>query len=313
MADIVITEFMDEAAVALLRERHSVHHDPALADAQERIPAALEGARALIVRNRTGVTVELLDAAPSLEAVGRLGVGLDNIDLAACKARGVAVYPATGANSIAVAEYVIAMALMLVRGAYMANERVIAGDWPREALIGREISGKTMGLVGFGGIAREVASRARALGMAVVAFDPFVPADDPAWTGTERLDLDALVARADVVSLHVPLNAETRDLFGPERIAAMRPGAVLVNSARGGIVDEAALAEALRDGRIGGAALDVFADEPLDAARGALFSGLGNIVLTPHVAGVTEEANVRVSRMTAETILTALEGRTNGG
>ena len=308
MADIVISEFMDEAAVEGLRDGFSVLYGPALVDDPDALRRELAAARALIVRNRTQVTEAVLAAAPKLEAVGRLGVGLDNIDTAACKARGIPVFPATGANDQAVAEYVIAAALVLLRGAYHAGEAMLAGSWPRQALMGREVAGKTLGLVGFGGIARQVAARARPLGMQVAASDPFVSADDPAWQGIARHDtLESLLPACDALSLHVPLAEGTRNLIDDRALASLRPGAVLINTARGGVVDEAALAESLRDGHLGGAAIDVFAEEPLSAAAAARFAGLANVILTPHIAGVTAEANVRVSALTAENVRRALE------
>ena len=303
MAEIVISEFMDEGVVERLRREYSALYDPALVDRPAEFAAALTGARALIVRNRSRVDETLLQAAPLLECVGRLGVGLDNIDLGACKARSVAVYPATGANDLAVAEYVVATALILVRRAYMATSNVIAGDWPRQALIGSEISGRTMGLVGFGSIAREVARRADALGMDVVAYDPFLAADDPRWKLALPLSLDDLLARSDVVSLHTPLTPATRHMIDADALACMKPDAVLINAARGGIVDETALCDALRDERIAGAALDVFEEEPLGAARGAMFEGIANLVLTPHIAGISNESNLRVSHKTADIVL----------
>lgn len=306
---IVISEFMDEVAVARLRARHATVYDPGLVDRPAELAAALGQARALVVRNRTRVDGALLAAAPRLECVGRLGVGLDNIDLGACGARAVAVYPATGANDLAVAEYVIATAMMLVRRSYAASAEVAAGAWPRQALIGGEISGRTIGLVGYGAIAREVARRAAALGMEVAAFDPLLDDDDPAWKTARRLGFETLLAEADVVSLHTPLTPSTRHMIDAAAIARMKPGAVLINAARGGVVDEAALCAALREGRIAGAALDVFEEEPLGAARGALFGGLPNLILTPHIAGVTEESNVRVSHKTADAVLRHLEGR----
>ena len=307
MPDIVISEFMDEAAVRDLAPR-DVLYDPALVDRPEDLRAAVADARALIVRNRTEVRETLLEAAPRLRVVGRLGVGLDNIDVRACAARGVTVCPATGANDVSVAEYVIAAALILLRGAYFASPEVAAGAWPRNRLIGREIAGKRLGLVGFGGIARETAKRAAALGMNVAAYDPYVPGDSPAFAGASRLDLDALLGSADVLSLHVPLTPETRHMIDAGALARMKPDAVLVNAARGGVVDEPALAAALRAGGLAGAALDVFETEPLGADRGALFAGLANVILTPHVAGVTVESNVRVSRVTVENVLRHLGG-----
>lgn len=303
MSDVLITEFMDEAAVAALSADLDVDYDPGLADTQADIPARLTGARALIVRNRTQVSADLLAAAPNLVCVGRLGVGLDNIDQVACKARGVTVYPATGANNLSVVEYVITTALMLMRGAYQTRGRMIAGDWPRQALSGREVSGKRLGLVGFGRIARDVAAPARALGMKVGFHDPYFPADHPGWPGVREYDdLDKLLAEADVVSLHVPLVDETRHLINAARIARMKPGAVLINAARGGVVDEPAVADALRSGHLGGAALDVFEAEPLSADGARIFQGLDNLILTPHIAGVTEQSNERVSAMIARAV-----------
>lgn len=303
---IVVTEFMAPDAVARLERAATTLYDPGLADRQGDIAGLLADARALIVRNRTKVTSDLLGAAPRLECVGRLGVGLDNIDLDACRAAGVTVYPATGANTLSVAEYVIGTAMSLLRGAYGVNGRMIAGDWPREDCAGRELSGKVLGLVGYGAIARETAAKARALGMEIAAHDPFVPDDDPAWSDTGNLALPDLIANADVLSLHVPLTDQTRHLIDGAALARMKPGAVLVNAARGGIVDDAAVARALKDGTLGGAALDVFGAEPLTAAEGAVFDGCPNLILTPHIAGVTVESNTRVSDLIAARVLAHL-------
>jgi (S)-sulfolactate dehydrogenase len=308
MPDIVICEFLDEAVLREGLAGFDVLYDAALVDRPDDLFAAVAAARGLIVRNRTQVRGALLDAAGALRIVGRLGVGLDNIDVEACKARGIAVRPASGANDVAVAEYVIGTAMLLLRGAYAATPEMIAGAWPRGRLMGREIFGKRLGLVGFGAIARETATRAIALGMSVAAHDPFVEPGDPAWGPVQALSLDDLLVSSDVVSLHVPLTARTRGLIGAEAIARMRRDAVLINAARGGIVDEAALAAALREGRLCGAALDVFDEEPLSAGRGALFAGCPNLVLTPHIAGVTEESNVRVSRVTVEAVRRHLGG-----
>ena len=302
MPDIVISEFMDQGAVDSLATDFDVVYDPQLVDRHDDLLAAVASARALVVRNRTQVRGELLEAASALRVVGRLGVGLDNIDLEACKQRSVAVCPATGANDVAVAEYVIATAMILMRNAYAAGADVIAGAWPRQRCMGREIGGKVLGLIGFGGIARETATRARALGMSVMAHDPFVAGTDQAWHDVTRSELDELLENADVVSLHLPLTDDTRGLLDASMLARMKQGAMLVNTARGGIVDEDALVESLRAGHLAGAALDVFETEPVTADSGACFAGLGNLVLTPHIAGVTQESNVRVSAVTAENV-----------
>ncbi|MEP9368434.1 hydroxyacid dehydrogenase [Xanthobacter sp. VNH20] len=309
MPEILVTEFMDSAALDALRADHDVHYDPALVDKAGDLERMSRGVRALIVRNRTQVRAGLLAHAPDLQVVGRLGVGLDNIDVEACRARGIEVYPATGANDVAVAEYVVCGALMLLRRAYHASAEVAAGVWPRTRLMGREVSGKRLGLIGFGAIARETAQRARALGMEVVAFDPFVAADDPAWRVLDVAPqaLDDLLAQSDAISLHVPLTAQTRNLINAAALDRMKAGAVLINAARGGVVDEAALAVALRRGAIGGAMLDVFETEPLGA--GNCLSDVPNLILTPHIAGVTEESNVRVSALIATKVSQFLKGR----
>lgn len=308
MPRVVITEFMDDASVARITDRFSTHYDPALVDQPDAIAALLADAEALVVRNRTQVTDALLAAGPRLKVVGRLGVGLDNIDTEAAKARRIPVVPATGANDDSVAEYVIASAMILLRGAYRSSAEMMAGSWPRTRLMGREIMGKTLGLVGFGAIARETARRAEALGMTIAAFDPFLDLEHPVWRGVERHEtLETLLFASDVVSLHVPLTDATRNLIDRAALSAMRSNAVLINAARGGVVDEMALAEALRLGLISGAALDVFEREPLAAEAGAVFRGCSNLILTPHIAGVTVESNERVGKVIADAVIRYLE------
>ena len=307
---IVVTEFMDAGAVASLAAAHDTRYLPDLVDRPDALAAEAEEADALVVRNRTQVRGALLERARKLRVVGRLGVGLDNIDLPACEARGIAVIPATGANAQAVAEYVIAAAMLLLRGAYRSTGDVAAGSWPRAALSsGREIAGKTLGVIGFGDIGRRATRMGRALGMDAIGYDVALPADAAAWRdeGVEARSLDALLAQADVVTLHVPLVAATRHLVDARRLAAMKRGAILINTARGGVVDEAAVASALASGQLGGAALDVFDAEPLPA--GSPLAGAPNLLLTPHVAGLTQEANARVSTMIAERVLAALARR----
>ncbi|SEJ56587.1 hydroxyacid dehydrogenase [Achromobacter sp. NFACC18-2] len=307
---VLISEFMDAPAVDALRQRFDVRYEPDLVERRGALLDAAAHADALIVRNRSQVNAELLAAAPRLLAVGRLGVGLDNIDLPGCEARGITVIPATGANARAVAEYVIGTMLSLLRGAYASTADVAAGKWPRNALSqGLEAHGRTLGVVGFGGIGRLAAQLARGLGMRVVGSDAALPPGHPAWgeAGAEPLPLDDLLAQADVVTLHVPLTPETRHLLDAARIDRMRAGAVLINTSRGGIVDEAALANALRAGRLRGAALDVFEQEPLPA--GSPLAQAPNLILTPHIAGLTQEANTRVSDMVAAGVTMALDAR----
>ena len=307
MPDIVISEFMDQAAVDSAAKDFDVLYDAELVDRPEDLKAQLAEARGLVVRNRTRVTKELLDAAPKLKVVGRLGVGLDNIDLKACEERGVKVCPATGANDLSVAEWAIASCLILFRGAFMFGPQMLAGEWPRSKAMGRETAGKKLGLVGYGNIAKVTAGLARALGMEVAAFDPYVPADDPAWQGVERFEgLESLLSACDAVSLHVPLNASTRNLIDAAAIAKMKKGAILLNAARGGVVDEVAMAEALKSGALAGAAMDVYVNEPLKAEAAQMFQGVPNLLMTPHIGGVTVESNIRVSALTIENVIREL-------
>jgi len=304
---ILITEFMDAAAVGQLAARFDVDYQPKLVDDAAALEAAVPSADGWIVRNRTKVRGRVLEAAAKVRVIGRLGVGLDNIDVHECERRGISVIPATGANAESVAEYVIATAMLLLRGAYFSSAEVASGKWPREALgRGREIGGKTLGLVGFGSIGRATARKASALGMKLLAFDPQLDADDPAWSehGVQPRRLEALLAESDVVSLHLPLAPETRGLFEAATLARMKPGAILVNTSRGGIVDESALAALLREGRLGGAALDVYDNEPLEA--GTPLEGAPRLILTPHIAGVTLESNERVSAVIAQRVAEAL-------
>ena len=304
LPDIVITEFIDEDIALKVLCDFNVHYDPKLVDDKNQMYEMLSNARALIVRNRTQVNKKLLELAPNLEVIGRLGVGLDNIDLEACRNHKVIVCPASGANDVAVAEYTITAALVLMRGAWHASETIINGSWPRTNLMGQEISGKNMGLIGFGSIAREVAKRSKALGMEVFAYDPYLPANDPAWSNVHQTDTKFDLAKnCDVISMHVPYTNETHQLIDANFIDKMRPGAIIINTARGGIVDESAVIKALSLKKLRGAALDVFVDEPLSSENRDLFKDIPNLILTPHIAGITKEANERVSLLTAQNVL----------
>ena len=309
MPDIIICEFMDEDAVNWLKARADVHYDPHLVDDKAALFAAIKDVPALIVRSSARIDQELLDAAPDLKVVGRLGVGLERFDLDACAARNVAVVKSTGANALSVAEYVMAMTLTLLRpGTYHSSDVVASGAWPRLQLVGRETAGKTLAIIGLGNIGRVVARHASLLGMNVIANDPYVPASDPAWSGVGyRESLAAVVSEADIVTLHTPLTEETRHLLDTKTIGQIKPGAVVINSARGPVIDNAALAEALRSSHLSGAAIDVYETEPLSCDDASVFDGLANVILTPHVAGVTEESNRRVSQMTAELTLAELQ------
>ena len=300
-ADIIITEFLDKDAERFLTKKTSVFRDDQLAFDPDRLCSVVSAARALIIRNRTIIDTKLLDAAPHLAVIGRLGVGLDNIDMVACQKRQITVIPAIGANSDSVAEYVITAMLVMMRPVWNATTAMIDGTFPRQLMgQGCEIGGKVLAVIGYGGIGRNVARRASAMGMQVMAYDPaFQP---QAGLDVIAASLPECLAAADAISLHMPLTDDTRHMINAETISQMKTGAVLINTARGGMIDHVALANSLRSGDLGGAAIDVFTDEPPAQDALAIFHGLDNIWLTPHIAGVTQEATKRVSWMTVEAV-----------
>ena len=309
MNDIVITEFLEPGAVDVLKKDFKVHWDRELWNKRSDLEKLVRDLPGLIVRNRTPVDKALLEMAPKLKVVGRLGVGLDNIDGAECERRGVEVCSARGANATSVSEYAIAMAMILLRGrAYLDTHRLVAGEWPREELgRGVDLAGKTLGVIGLGSIGSTSARKARALEMRVLACDPYLPDGNENWNVAEKVSLDELLATSDVVTIHCPLGPETRGLIGAAQMQSMKKGAILINSARGGIVDEPACAAALKSGHLGGAAIDVFDYEPIKAEAGKVFAGIPNVILTPHISGVTIEANNRVSFMTVGSVARVLK------
>lgn len=269
--------------------------DDALAD-------ALADADAILVRSSTKITRASLARTSRLKIVGRAGVGVDTIDVDAATERGVAVLNAPAGNTVSAAELAFALLLSLVRRVAAADRSMRAGGWERSKFTGTELYGKTLGLVGVGRVGGDVARRARAFGMTVVAYDPFLPEQAARRLEVKLHELDDVLRSADVLSLHVPLTDRTAGMIGPVQLDLMKRGAVLVNAARGGVVDEVALLERLRDGRLGGAALDVFEQEPLPADHP--FRSLENVVLTPHLGASTEEAQ----RNVALEIATAVRG-----
>ena len=304
MSSIFISEFITSQALETLRSKHDVTYAPESYKKRDELISALQHSDALIVRNLTQVNQELLNGAPKLKVVGRLGVGLENIELPACAQRNIKVIPATGANAESVAEYVIGTALALTRGFLPATVQTLGGSWPRPHFSGyHEFTGKTLGIVGFGSIGRVTAQKALAFGLKCLAYDPMLSGKsiDVGGTAVPLVTLDALLASSDAVTLHLPLLPETRGLFSAATLDKMKQGACLINTARGGIVDEKALAECLRSGRLGGAALDVFEKEP--ATDLSHFAGLTNLIATPHIAGVTSESNDRVSQMIADEVI----------
>ncbi|MEZ5331265.1 MAG: phosphoglycerate dehydrogenase [Thermoanaerobaculia bacterium] len=304
MSRVLLADPLHPAARALFEEGGAEIH--ALTDEErERLPELIADYDALVVRSRTKVTADLLRAGRRLKVVGRAGIGVDNVDIGAATDLGILVVNAPTANLISACEHTFALMLSLARRVPAAHASLVAGTWDRKSFLGVELQGKTLGIVGFGRIGQSVAQRARAFEMGVVAHDPFL---DPAVARrleVELLELEELLSRADVVTLHTPLTEQTRNLIDAKRLSHMKEGALLVNCGRGGVVDEAALLAALEEDRLGGAALDVFAQEP---PTDWTLIRHPRVVCTPHIGAQTAEAQERVATDTARMVLAALEG-----
>ncbi len=307
MSDILVSEHMAGAAMDGLREEFSVCLAPDLWNSPSELRRRLAGCRALMVRNQTPVDAELLSAAPALEVIGRAGVGTDSIDLDAARQHGVAVVYTPEQNAISVAELVFGLMLSLARHVPAASRSASAGEWDRHRFMGVELYGKTMGIVGLGRIGHRVGIRARAFGMDIVAHDPFVRADGVVASElrADVVGFHEALARSDFVSCHMPLTVETRGFFDAAAFAAMKPTAYFINAARGGVVDETALIDALQDGRIAGAGLDVRAAEPPAPSP---LETMDNVILTPHIAALTEEAQERVMASLCGDVAAVLRG-----
>jgi len=262
---------------------------------------------AVIVRSRTKITAAVLEAAANLKVVGRAGVGVDNIDLEAAKARGVTVVNAPQASTQAVAELALGLMFALARRIPEADASMKRGEWRKKQLKGMELHGKTLGVIGMGRIGSRVGQLAKAIGMRVVGYDPLIPAEEITRRGAEPLaELDALYAQADVITLHVPLTPNTRGMLDAAAFAKMKPGVLLICAARGGVIDEDALYQALEAGHVGGAGLDVFAQEPPGASPLVTHP---RVVATPHIGAQTREAQTRVAEDIATEVLAALQGK----
>ncbi|MBA3737078.1 MAG: phosphoglycerate dehydrogenase [Actinobacteria bacterium] len=302
---VLVTEKLSEAGLELLRERFQVDVREDLAHGD--LAAEIAPYDALVIRSATRVSGEVLEAAPRLKVVARAGIGVDNVDVEAATRRGVMVVNAPQSNTISAAEHTMALLLAQARNIPQANSELHAGRWDRERWEGVELSGKTIGLVGLGRVGTLVASRAQGFGMRVIAFDPYVSSGRAKELGVDVMPtLESLLVQSDFVSIHLPGSPDTQGLIGAHQLAMVKHGARLVNTSRGGIVDEDALAKALEDGRLAGAALDVFAEEP--SIDSPLF-GLDQVVVTPHLGASTVEAQDKAGTTVAEMVRLALEGQ----
>ncbi|GGC42100.1 D-3-phosphoglycerate dehydrogenase [Novosphingobium marinum] len=303
---VLISDKMDPNAARIFEER-GCEVDVITGKSPEELMEYIGDYDGLAIRSSTRVTREILDAAKNLKVIGRAGIGVDNVDIQAASAQGVVVMNTPFGNSITTAEHAIAMIMALARQIPEANERTQKGEWPKSAFMGVEVTGKTLGLIGAGNIGSIVASRALGLRMKVVAYDPFLTQERAVEMGVEKADLDTLLERADFITLHTPLTDQTRNILSRENLAKTKKGVRIVNCARGGLVDEAALKELLESGHVAGAALDVFAEEP---ARESPLFGTPNFICTPHLGASTTEAQVNVALQVAEQMADYL---VNGG
>ncbi len=307
MAEIVVSEAISGPAMDALTAEFDVLCDPQLWQDEAALRSALVDARAIIVRNQTQVSAELIEGARQLEVIARAGAGLDNIDTEAAAANGIVVTYAPRENSLAVAELALGFMLNLARNIPNAHVDTRAGNWNRGQFVGTELSGKTLGLVGFGRIGQLVAERASAFGMRVVAYDKFLPEDAPVvkQLGVKLLEFSDVLQQADYVSCHVPLLPDTRHLFSSQEFRQMKPGACFLNTSRGEVVDEAALYDALLDGHLSGAAIDVREAEP---PRPGGLAALDNVLVTPHIGAFSREAQLRVVEMVCKDVRAVLTG-----
>jgi D-3-phosphoglycerate dehydrogenase len=304
MNKILVTDGLDQGGLDILRA--SAQMDDRNGITPDDLLKAIPEYDALIVRGRTKVTAAVFEAAKSLKVVGRAGVGVDNIDLAAAKAHGVTVVNSPIATSVAVAELTFALMLSIAREIPRGDATMKAGQWIKKELEGAELFGKTLGVIGFGRIGAEVGKRAVAFGMNVLGYDPLIPADEIQKRGGEPVSLADLFARSDVISLHIPLTPDTKNLINAEAIAAMRSGVRIVCAARGGVIDEVAMLAGLKSGKVAAAGLDVFAAEPPGATELVLHP---RVVAVPHIGAQTVEAQARAADDIATEILAALDGK----
>lgn len=303
---VLVSDKLTDEGLEILKAGGEIEvvNDPEITP--ERLAEVIGDFDGLAIRSRSRVTRETLERSGRLKVIGRAGVGLDNVDIPAATERGIIVMNTPDGNTMSTAEHTVSMILAIARRIPQADAGMKAGQWPKKSITGVELYGKTLGVVGLGKIGGAVASRLKAFGMDILAFDPFVNESAAEKMGIELADVDEICRRADIITVHTPLNKNTKGIVGAAQIASMKPTTLVVNCARGGIIDEAALLAALQAKKIGGAALDVFETEPLPDDHP--FRKLDNVVLTPHLAATTTEAQDKVTKDVAEQIVSALTG-----
>ena len=299
---ILITEFMEVKCVEVLKINFDVTVDHDLSANPNELKKIINKFDALIVRNKTQVKKEVLEKATNLKFIGRLGVGLDNIDTDYCKSNNIYVQPATGMNADSVAEYVINTSLSLLKNLPLMHQETSIGNWPRTSISSKELKGKTIGLLGFGLIAKKVSILAKVFNAKIIAYDPFIDSSVGNKFDVKLLDIKEIFQIADIISIHLPLNANTKNLLNYEVFKKMLKQPIIINSSRGSIINEEDLLRAYDDKLISGFALDVYDNEPVQKTFLNSIKSNTNCILTPHIAGVTEESNTRVSEFIANSV-----------
>tara|TARA_B100000965_G_C19495836_1_gene715178 strand:- start:182 stop:1111 length:930 start_codon:yes stop_codon:yes gene_type:complete len=298
MTKILITEFINENSLKNLKKNLEVHYDEKLYEQTEKLIKIIKDFDGLIVRNKTKVTKNLLDNASNLKFIGRLGVGLDNIDAEYCKNKKIHVQPATGMNADSVVEYVISSSLSLIKKIPLFNNGTTKGEWPRTKIKSEEINGKTLGLIGYGSIGKKVSMYCSNFGLNIIAHDPYLNGQ----TNEENIkfvELNEIYELSDIISLHIPLTDETKNLINKDSFIRMKQKPIIINTSRGSVVNENDLINAYNNNLVSGFALDVFENEPIKDSLYNKINGNMNCILTPHISGVTTQSNERVSNFIA--------------
>ena len=295
MINILISEFIDPEALKILSKDFNVIYKKDIWENSDYLKKEINKFDGIIVRNKTNLNQSILEKAANLKYIGRLGVGLDNIDTEYCKKNNIFVQPATGMNADSVAEYVISSSLSLLKKTKLINEKTQSGQWPRTSITTNELKGKILGLIGFGDIAKKVLKLINAFEVTTIAFDPFITSQEMEEHNVKKVTFENILSLADIISIHVPLNNETKYLFDKKIFQKMNNKPIIINSSRGGIINEIDLLEAYKNNYVSGFALDVYEHEPVNKIFLKNITNDMNCILSPHIAGVTEESNTRVS------------------
>ena len=295
MTKILITEFIDSQSLQNINKKFDVIYKKDAWQNKDFLEKEIQKFDGIIVRNKTSLDKNILINASNLKFIGRLGVGLDNIDTEYCKNNNIIVQPATGMNSDSVAEYVVNSSLTLLKKTQIINELTLQGAWPRTSIVTKELKGKILGLIGFGDISKKVLKLVNVFDVTCIAYDPFITLKQMEADNVKKVSFDEILNLADIISIHVPLNNDTKYLFDRQVFIKMKKQPIIINTSRGGVINEIDLIDAYRNKYISGFALDVFENEPVNETFYKNISKDMNCILTPHIAGVTEESNVRVS------------------